>query len=152
MGSMNKAILMGRLTADPETRYTTDEKPVTHFSIAVERPQKNGEKAVDFFNCTAWEGLAKICGEYLKKGRLVAVEGRIQIRKYKNKEGENRILQKVGEEALEVIVASKGKDKKHLQEEMADLLFMILVLMVIKDVSLEDILEVLKKRRKSRLE
>jgi len=90
MGSMNKAILMGRLTADPETRYTTDEKPVTHFSIAVERPQKNGEKAVDFFNCTAWEGLAKICGEYLKKGRLVAVEGRIQIRKYKNKEGENR--------------------------------------------------------------
>ncbi|OGG27354.1 phosphoribosyl-ATP diphosphatase [Candidatus Gottesmanbacteria bacterium RIFCSPLOWO2_01_FULL_39_12b] len=68
------------------------------------------------------------------------------------KEGENRILQKVGEEAVEVIVASKGKDKKHLQEEMADLLFMILVLMVIKDVSLEDILEVLKKRRKSRLE
>ena len=64
------------------------------------------------------------------------------------KKGEDRILQKVGEEAVEVIVAAKGKDKKRLQEELADLLFMTLVLMVTKAISLEDILIELEKRRK----
>lgn len=95
MVSMNKTILMGRLTNDPETRSTTNNKSVTHFSIAVNRPQKNGEKAVDFFNCIAWNGLAKICSDYLKKGRLVAVEGRLQVRKYQDKNGQNRSFTEV---------------------------------------------------------
>jgi len=90
MGALNKTILTGRLTADPEVRYTTNEKPVAHFRIAVDRPTKNGEKSADFLNCTAWGGLAKTCGEYLKKGRLVAVEGRLQIRAYKDKNGQDR--------------------------------------------------------------
>jgi single-strand DNA-binding protein len=90
MGALNKTILTGRLTADPEVRYTTNEKPVAHFRIAVDRPAKNGEKSADFLNCTAWGGLAKTCGEYLKKGRLVAVEGRLQIRAYKDKNGQDR--------------------------------------------------------------
>jgi len=92
---MNKAILMGRLTADPDIRYTAAEKPVAHFSIAVNRPQKNGGKTVDFFQCVAWEGLAKICGEFLKKGKLVAVEGRIQPSKYKDKEGKERSITEI---------------------------------------------------------
>ncbi|MFA4967140.1 MAG: single-stranded DNA-binding protein [Candidatus Margulisiibacteriota bacterium] len=91
MGALNKAILTGRLTADPEVRYTANEKPVAHFRIAVDRPKnKNGEKSADFLNCSAWGGLAKTCGEYLKKGRLVAVEGRLQIKAYKDKNGQTR--------------------------------------------------------------
>ncbi len=95
MAGLNKTILTGRLTRDPEIRYTTDEKPVAHFSLAVEKIKKGGEKEADFFNCVAWGGLAKICGEYLKKGRLVAVEGRLQTRKYKDKEGNSRSLTEI---------------------------------------------------------
>ncbi len=90
MGNLNRAILTGRLTADPEVRYTTNELPIARFCLAIPRPSKNGEGEVDFINCTAFSGLAKICGEYLKKGKLVAVEGRIQVRKYEDKTGNKR--------------------------------------------------------------
>ncbi len=90
MGNLNRAILTGRLTADPEVRYTTNEKPVARFALAIPRHTKNGEGEVDFINCVAWEGLAKICGEYLKKGKLVAVEGRIQVHKWEDKTGNKR--------------------------------------------------------------
>jgi single-strand DNA-binding protein len=94
MGGLNRSILAGRLVADPEVRYTKNETAVTHFRLAINR---NGNKDADFINCVAWGGLAKVCGEYLKKGRLVAVEGRLQIRSYKNKNGQKR-------SATEVIV------------------------------------------------
>lgn len=87
MGGLNRSILAGRLVADPEVRYTKTEKAVTHFRLAI-NTRKN-EEAV-FVSCVAWNGLAKICGEYLKKGRLVAVEGRLQIRSYKDKNGQQR--------------------------------------------------------------
>lgn len=87
MPSLNRAIIAGHLTADPIVRYTKNEKPVAHFTLAINR---NGNEEADFIDCVSWGGLAKICGEYLKKGRLVAVEGRIQIRKYKGKDGKNR--------------------------------------------------------------
>lgn len=89
MVSLNHSVLTGRLTRDPEIRYTAkDEKPVAHFAIAVDRIGKN--KDVDFINCVAWGGLAQICGRYLKKGRLVAIEGRIQVNKYEAKNGEKK--------------------------------------------------------------
>ena len=91
MANLNRAILTGRLTADPEVRYTTNELPVANFSIAIPRPGKDGKKEVDFINCVAWRGLAKICGEYLKKGKLIAVEGRIQVRKWEDKSGNKRV-------------------------------------------------------------
>jgi len=90
MASLNRVILTGRLVADPEVRYTTKELPVAHFRLAINRRLKNGEQETEFVNCTAWRGLAKICGEYLKKGKLVAVEGRLQIRKYEAKDGVKR--------------------------------------------------------------
>ena len=86
MGGLNRSILAGRLVADPEVRYTQNETAVAHFSLAINRSGSD----VDFINCIAWGGLAKICGEYLKKGRLVAVEGRLQIRSYKAKSGDNK--------------------------------------------------------------
>jgi len=103
MGALNKTILTGRLTADPEVRYTANEKPVAHFAIAVDRPAKNGEKSADFVNCLAWGGLAKTCGEYLKKGRLVAVEGRLSIRKYQDKSGNSRVWTEVVANNIEML-------------------------------------------------
>ncbi|MDD5382088.1 MAG: single-stranded DNA-binding protein [Candidatus Margulisbacteria bacterium] len=93
-GGLNRSILAGRLVADPEVRYTQNETAVTHFRLAINR---NGSENADFISCVAWGGLAKVCGEYLKKGRLVAVEGRLQIRSYKAKNGQNK-------SATEVIV------------------------------------------------
>jgi single-strand DNA-binding protein len=92
MGGLNRSILAGRLVADPELRYTKNETAVTHFRLAINR---NGSEPADFINCVAWGGLAKVCGEYLKKGRLVAVEGRLQIRSYKTKNGQNKTATEV---------------------------------------------------------
>lgn len=84
MGGLNKVILAGRLVADPDLRYTQNELAVTHFRLAINR---SGSETAEFIDCVAFSSLAKICGEYLKKGRLVAVEGRLQIRSYQNKNG-----------------------------------------------------------------
>ena len=86
MAGLNRMIMTGRLTRDPEIRYTKAEKPVAKFTVAVNGIKKEGkEDPVDFFNCVAWNGLANICGEYLKKGSLVAIEGKLHIRKYESK-------------------------------------------------------------------
>lgn len=91
MSGLNRSILAGRLVADPEVRYTNTESAVTRFSLAINRgSKKNGTEATDFISCVAFQGLAKICGEYLKKGKLVAVEGRLQIRKYEGKDGQKK--------------------------------------------------------------
>lgn len=94
MMSLNRTILVGRLAQDPEVRYTANEIPVARFALAVGRPSKNGDKEVDFINIVAWRGLAKICGEYLKKGKPVAIEGKLQIRKYE-KDGQKRSVAEV---------------------------------------------------------
>lgn len=91
-GGLNRSILAGRLTADPVTRYTKNEKAVTHFSLAINR---YGSETAEFISCVAWGGLAKVCGEYLKKGRLVAVEGHLQFHSYKDKKGEKKSVTEV---------------------------------------------------------
>lgn len=91
----NKVILIGNLTRDPELRYTPAGIPIARFTLAVNQPRsKNKEGAVDFINCVAWRRLAEIVGEYLKKGRPAAVEGRLQIRTYE-KDGEKRTMAEV---------------------------------------------------------
>lgn len=86
---MNRAILIGRLTADPEMRYSQNGVAVTKFTLAVDRSftNNNGEKEADFIPIVVWRKLAESCAEYLRKGRLCAVEGRIQVRHYDNNEG-----------------------------------------------------------------
>ncbi|EGL82389.1 single-strand binding protein [Caldalkalibacillus thermarum TA2.A1] len=86
---LNRIILIGRLTRDPELRYTPNGVAVTTFTLAVDRPFTNqqGEREADFINIVTWRGLAETCANYLKKGRLTAVEGRLQIRNYENNEG-----------------------------------------------------------------
>jgi single-strand DNA-binding protein len=85
---LNRVILIGRLTKDPDLKYTPAGVAVTQFSLAVDRPFKeSGETKTDFIPIVAWRALAETCANYLKKGRLAAVEGRIQIRNYDNAEG-----------------------------------------------------------------
>ncbi len=86
---MNRVILIGRLTRDPELRYTPSGVAVTQFTLAVDRPFTNqqGEREADFLNIVTWRQLAETCANYLRKGRLTAVEGRIQVRSYDNNEG-----------------------------------------------------------------
>lgn len=86
---LNRVILIGRLTRDPELRYTPAGVAVTQFTIAVDRPfsGNNGEREADFIPVVTWRQLAETCANYLRKGRLTAVEGRIQVRNYENNEG-----------------------------------------------------------------
>ncbi|MGM0420012.1 MAG: single-stranded DNA-binding protein [Bacillota bacterium] len=80
---LNKIILIGRLVRDPELRYTGSGTPVCNFSLAVERNYTNrdGDRDVDYISIVTWRKLAETCAQHLGKGRLVAVDGRLQIRK-----------------------------------------------------------------------
>jgi len=86
---LNRSILIGRLTRDPEMRYTANGVAVTTFTLAVERPftSGSGEREADFIPVVTWRQLAETCANYLRKGRLTAVEGRMQVRNYENNEG-----------------------------------------------------------------
>lgn len=86
---LNRVILIGRLTRDPELRYTPAGVAVTQFTIAVDRSYTSGqgEREADFIPIVTWRQLAETCANYLRKGRLTAVEGRIQVRNYENNEG-----------------------------------------------------------------
>ena len=89
MKMINKAIFVGRLTKDPEMRYTKNGKAVTSFSIAVSEKFKDQE-TTEFIDCVTWNKLAEICGEYLKKGALVYVEGKHKTERWETDKGEKR--------------------------------------------------------------
>lgn len=86
---MNKALLVGRLTKDPELQCTPTGRNVCQFSIAVNRPYTNeeGERKADFINCVVWDKQAENLCNYQKKGNQIAVEGRIQTRNYDGNDG-----------------------------------------------------------------
>lgn len=90
---LNRVILIGRLTRDPELRYTPNGTAVTTFTIAVDRKFNRNE--ADFIPIVAWNKLAELCANYLGKGRLVAVEGRLQVRTYDSQEGQKRWVTEV---------------------------------------------------------
>jgi len=89
---LNRAILIGRLTKDPELRYTPNGIAVASFTLAVDRAFTNqqGEKETDFIPIVVWRKQAENCANYIGKGSLVAVEGRIQVRTYDAKDGQRR--------------------------------------------------------------
>lgn len=94
---MNKVILIGNLTKDPELTETPSGVAVCRFSIAVSREYANadGNKETDFFNITVWRGRAENCGKYLKKGNKVAIFGSLQNRSYEDKDGIKRNVTEV---------------------------------------------------------
>ena len=89
---LNKIFIMGRLTRDPELRRTQSGTPVTSFSLAVDRDYKSqsGEKETDFIDVVAWRSTAEFVAKYFTKGRMAVVEGRLQIRAWQDKDGNNR--------------------------------------------------------------
>ena len=94
---MNKVILIGRITKDPELRKTPTDVSVVQFTIAVNRAfqQQNGERQADFINCIAWRNQAENLAKYIKKGGQIAVEGSIQTRSYDDQNGVRRFVTEV---------------------------------------------------------
>lgn len=111
---LNRVVLIGRLTKDAELRYTPTGVATTSFTLAVERPFKNqnGEKEVDFIPVVTWKKLAELCAEYLAKGRLTAVEGRIQIRNYENNEGRRIYITEIVADNVRFLESSKGSKRQ----------------------------------------
>lgn len=94
---MNKAFLIGRLTRDPELRYTQSGTAVSNFSVAIDRMFTNqqGEREADFIPIVVWGKLAENCSKYISKGRLVGIAGRIQTRSYEAQDGTKRYVTEV---------------------------------------------------------
>ncbi len=94
---MNKVVLIGRITKDPEVRYTTNGLPNVLFTLAVDRGMRdaNGNRQADFISCVAWRGQADFISRYIKKGYLLAIDGRIQTRQYQGQDGQTRYVTEV---------------------------------------------------------
>ena len=94
---MNKVILIGNLTRDPELMTTQNGVSVCRFSVAVSRDYANGDgtRETDFFNVSVWRGRADTCGKYLKKGNKVGIVGNLQNRSYEDKNGEKRTVTEI---------------------------------------------------------
>jgi single-strand DNA-binding protein len=115
MPTLNRVQLIGRLGKDPESKFTPTGKKVTHFSLAVSNhwKDKNGEtkESTEWVNIEAWGRLGEVCQEYLKKGGLIFLEGRLKTDKYEEK-GETRYYTKV------VALTLQFLDKKPAEEQM----------------------------------
>ena len=111
---VNKAILIGRLGKDPEVRYTPDGTMVTNFNVATDEQwkDKSGEKVqkTEWHRIVAFGKLAEICGNYLVKGKLIFVEGRIQTRSWEDKEGVKRFTTEIIANNMQML-DSKGQTK-----------------------------------------
>lgn len=107
---LNRVILIGRLTRDPELKYVGNGSvAVTTFTLAVDRPtSKDKEKEADFISIVTWRQLAETCANYLRKGRLCAVEGRIQVRNYENNEGKKVYVSEIVADNVRFLESNKG--------------------------------------------
>lgn len=95
---LNRSILIGRTTSDGQLRYTTNGIATYSVTVAVDRPfTKSGQRETDFIPVVAWRQLAETCAEYLRKGRLVAVEGRIQVRSYETDNGKRYVTEVIAD-------------------------------------------------------
>ena len=107
MASVNKVILMGNLGADPELRYTNTGTAVANFRIATNDrwTDKNGEsqERTEWHNIVAWSKLAEICGKYLKKGKPVFIEGRLQTRSWEDQSGNKRYTTEIVAQTMQML-------------------------------------------------
>ncbi len=116
----NKVILIGRLTKDPDVRVTSTGTPVATFTLAVNRTYNKEE--TDFINCVTWRKTAEIVGQYLSKGSLISVEGRIQNRSYDTDNGKRYITEVICDNV--VFLDTKGNDHQTVKPaQVADVKF-----------------------------
>lgn len=105
---INRVILVGRLVADPDLRKTQSGTSVASFRLAVERRKtKDGKQETDFFNITAWQKTADLICQYLRKGSLVGIDGRLQNRSYETQSGEKRYVTEVITETVQFLESKK---------------------------------------------
>jgi len=101
---MNRIVLLGRMTKDPEVRLTQSGKTTASFCLAVDRPfTRDGNKETDFINIVAWNKTAELVGNNVSKGQRLLVEGRLQIRQYKDQTGQNHYITEVIADRVEFI-------------------------------------------------
>ena len=115
---LNKIILIGRLTRDPEAKSTASGNSVTTFTLAVERSftSQQGEKEVDFIPVVTWRKLAETCARFLSKGRLVAVSGRLQVRTYDDSNGQKRYISEVVADEVQFLERKQDGQAQEPQE------------------------------------
>lgn len=121
---LNRVIVIGRLTADPVLRYTQSGLAVCTFTLAVDRPFKgqNGEKETDFLDVQAWRKQGENCANYLTKGKMAAVDGRIQVRTYEAKDGSKRkAVEIVAENVVFLSPKDKGQENGSIPGQVANL-------------------------------
>ena len=114
MPALNRVQLIGRLGKDPESKYTPTGKKVVHFSIAVSQRWKaagENRESTEWVNIEAWDRLGEVCQEYLKKGSLVYVEGRLKTDKYEDQNGDTRYYTKVVAQVVQFLSDSRAGDK-----------------------------------------
>lgn len=109
---LNKGILMGRLTRDPELRHTQSGTEVCSFTLAIDRDRKdaNGEKQTDFIDCVAWNKQAEFVAQWFSKGMMAIVVGRIQSRKWQDQNGNNRTAIEINCEEVSFGETKKNRD------------------------------------------
>lgn len=120
---MNNICITGRLTSAPEIKKTTSGVSVCSVSVAVDRDYKvNGEKATDFIPCVFWRGTAEFVGKYFSKGDMIAVVGSLEIRKYKDKDGNNRTVWEVKADKVNFCGGKKevSQDNTQTFEDVSD--------------------------------
>lgn len=112
---LNSVVIIGRLTRDPEMRHTQSGTAVCNFTLAVDRRKK--EDGADFIDCVAWQKTAELVSQYLGKGRQCAVNGRLQVRSYEDKDGNKRKAVEVVAESV-VFLGGKEQNSEPRQEEV----------------------------------
>lgn len=115
---MNRTILVGRLTRDPELRYTPNGVAVANFTMAVNRPfkSKDGEQEADFINCVVWRKPAENLANYMKKGNQIGVDGRLQSRSYEDKEGKKVFVTEVVADSVQFLESKSGSQTGNNQQ------------------------------------
>lgn len=118
---MNKVILLGRLTRDPEMKNTTTGKAVTRFSLAVDRRFKNkdGQKEADFINIVVWDKQAEFAAQYLNKGSQISVSGRLQVSSYDGQDGQRRYMTEVVADEINFVSSGQKGSTAGFQQASA---------------------------------
>ena len=115
---LNKCIIQGRLTRDAELRYTNSQKPVATFTLAVDRPGKDA--GADFITCVAWNKTAEFVDKYFTKGQQAIVDGRLQMRKWEDKDGNKRVSAEVVANSVYFCGGKTDGQQSHTEPETAE--------------------------------
>ncbi len=120
---INQCVLVGRLTRDPEMRYTQNGIAITKFTLAVDRPfgrDESGQRPTDFIDIVTWRKTAELCGQYLGKGALVGVEGRIQTRSWQTQDGQQRRGFEVQGDRVAFLESRAERERREATQQSAE--------------------------------